>query len=99
MLKVDLRKAFDSVKWDFITATLRALQIPEKFIGWISQCISTPQFSVSVNGQTSGYFKSSRGLRQGDPISPYLFLLAMEVFSKLMSSSFAAGFIKYHPKN
>ncbi|KAG7594499.1 Reverse transcriptase zinc-binding domain [Arabidopsis thaliana x Arabidopsis arenosa] len=98
MLKVDLRKAFDSVNWNFIIATMRALNFPEKFIGWINQCISTPQFSVSVNGHASGYFKSSKGLRQGDPISPYLFVLAMEVFSKLMHSSFAAGFIKHHPK-
>ncbi|KAG7564362.1 Reverse transcriptase domain [Arabidopsis suecica] len=98
MLKVDLRKAFDSVKWEFILAILRALHFPDRFTAWISQCISTPQFSVSVNGQTSGYFKSSRGLRQGDPISPYLFVLAMEVFSRLMRSSFAAGFINHHPK-
>ncbi|KAG7547383.1 F-box domain [Arabidopsis suecica] len=98
MLKVDLRKAFDSVKWEFITAILKAMHFPDRFINWISQCISTPQFSVSVNGVTSGYFQSSRGLRQGDPISPYLFVLAMEVFSKLMSSSFAAGFINHHPQ-
>lgn len=98
MLKVELRKAFDSVKWEFIIATLRALHFPALFITWIEQCITTPQFSVSVNGQTSGYFKSSRGLRQGDPISPYLFVLAMEVFSRLMKSSFAAGFINFHPR-
>ena len=98
MLKVDLRKAFDSVKWNFILAILKAINFPDKFISWISQCITTPQFSVSVNGVTSGYFQSSCGLRQGDPISPYLFVLAMEVFSRLMSSSFAAGFIKHHPK-
>ncbi|KAG7587002.1 Reverse transcriptase domain [Arabidopsis thaliana x Arabidopsis arenosa] len=98
MLKVDLRKAFDSVSWDFIIETMKAMHFPGKFIGWISQCISTPQFSVSVNGLSAGYFKSSRGLRQGDPISPYLFVLAMEVFSRLMSSCFSAGFIKFHPK-
>lgn len=63
MLEVNLRKAFDSVRWDFIFATMRALLIPERFTNWIMQCISSPQFSVSVNGQTSGYFSSSRGLR------------------------------------
>lgn len=98
MLKVDLWKAFDYVKWNFIIAAMKALNFPVRFTNWIFQCISTPQLSVSVNGVTSGYFRSSRGLRQGDPISSYLFVLAMEVFSKLMRSSFAAGFINHHPK-
>jgi len=98
MLKVDLRKAFDSVNWDFILSALRALDIPAKFIGWIKECITTPTFSVCVNGSSSGFFKSSKGLRQGDPISPYLFVLAMEVFSRLLTSRFANGYINYHPK-
>ncbi|KAG7548232.1 Reverse transcriptase domain [Arabidopsis suecica] len=98
MLKVDLRKAFDSISWDFIISALRALSVPEKFINWIHQCISTPTFSVSVNGSLGGFFKSSKGLRQGDPLSPYLFVLAMEVFSSLLKSRFDAGYIHYHPK-
>lgn len=98
MLKVDLRKAFDSVRWDSIISALRALAVPEKFVNWISQCISTPTFSVSVNGSVGGYFKSNKGLRQGDPLSPYLFVLAMEVFSSLLKTRFEAGYIHYHPK-
>lgn len=97
MLKVDLRKAFDSVRWDFVLATLRALHIPERFVGWISECISTASFSISVNGQTGGFFKSTRGLRQGDPLSPYLFVLAMEVFSRLLKSRYDSDYIRYHP--
>lgn len=50
MLKVDLRKAFDSVRWDFVLATLEALEIPPTFINWIASCICTPTFSVSMNG-------------------------------------------------
>ncbi|KAG7588721.1 Reverse transcriptase domain [Arabidopsis suecica] len=98
MLKVDLRKAFDSVRWDFIISALRALSVPERFVNWIYQCISTASFSVSVNGSTGGFFKSTKGLRQGDPLSPYLFVLAMEVFSNLLKSRFDAGYIHYHPK-
>ncbi|KAG7600321.1 Reverse transcriptase zinc-binding domain [Arabidopsis suecica] len=98
MLKVDLRKAFDSVRWDFIIATLKGIGLPEVFINWIVECISTPSFSVSINGVSSGFFKSTKGLRQGDPLSPYLFVLSMEVFSKLLLSRFSSGFIFYHPK-
>ncbi|KAG7582900.1 Reverse transcriptase domain [Arabidopsis suecica] len=57
-----------------------------------------PSFSISINGRSDGFFKSKRGLRQGDPLSPYLFVLAMEVFSKLMNSRFDSGYISYHPK-
>lgn len=98
MLKVDIRKAFDSVNWNFILKALRSLRVPEKFIGWISECLTTPSFSVCTNGKPSGYFQSSKGLRQGDPISPYLFLLAMEVFSSLLKSRFNQGYISFHPK-
>lgn len=56
MLKVDLRKAFDCVRWDFITASLRALAIPKNYIGLISKCLSTASFSVSVNGVSGVFF-------------------------------------------
>lgn len=98
MLKVDLRKAFDSVRWDFILAALRAMGIPTRFANWISECISTPSFTIAFNGTTGGNFISTKGLRQGDPLSPYLFVLAMECFSSLLHSRFEAGYIHYHPR-
>lgn len=98
MLKVDLRKAFDSERWDFIMATLKAIDIPQRFVTWIEQCITTATFTISVNGNSSGFFKSTKGLRQGDPLSPYLFVLSMEVFSRLLHSRFDTGYISYHPR-
>ena len=98
MLKVDLRKAFDTIKWDFIIGILKALSIPTKFIGWVYQCISTASFTISVNGSSSGYFESTNGIRQGDPISPYIFVLAMEAFSRLLMSRYDFGIIGYHPR-
>ena len=97
MLKVDLRKAFDTLRWDFIIGTLKALSIPNKFIRWVHQCISSASFTISVNGSSSGVFESTNGIRQGDPISPYIFVLAMEAFSRLLLSRFESGQIGYHP--
>lgn len=63
VLKLDISKAFDTVKWSFIKDTLRTMNIPEQFIHWIHTCLSTATFSVSVNGEFEGFFRSSRGLR------------------------------------
>lgn len=97
MLKVDLKKSFDSINWSYIVLILRALGFPEAFVNLIFQCISTTRFSVAINGELCGYFKGARGLRQGDPLSPYLFVLAMEVFSQMINKEFASGMIGYHP--
>jgi hypothetical protein len=53
-------------------------------VNWISKCISITRFYVSINGELHGFFTSNGGLRHGDPLSPYLFFLAIEVFSGLM---------------
>ena len=81
MLKVDLRKAYDSVDWRFLKRMLEELAFPPKFVEWIMCCISTVSYSPVVNGSPTTPFFAAKGLRQGDPISPYLFAIGMEYFS------------------
>ncbi|KAL0302141.1 UNVERIFIED_CONTAM: hypothetical protein Scaly_3042000 [Sesamum calycinum] len=76
-LKVDLRKVYDTVEWDFLMATLQLFGFPPKFIGWIEECVTSPSFSLHLNGGIHGFFAGARGLRQGDRC-PYLFVLVIE---------------------
>ncbi|RVW80668.1 Transposon TX1 uncharacterized 149 kDa protein [Vitis vinifera] len=93
MCKLDIEKAFDRVGWKFLLAVLKQMGFGERWIMWIKWCISTVRYSVLINGSPSGFFQSSRGLRQGDPLSPYLFVIAMEVFSCLMRRAISEGFL------
>ncbi|KAJ8425089.1 LOW QUALITY PROTEIN: hypothetical protein Cgig2_034025 [Carnegiea gigantea] len=97
MLKIDLQKAFDSVHWGFLQDLLVGLKFPPIFVSWIMKCVSSVTFSVHINGQDCGSFEGGRGLRQGDPLSPLLFVLTMEYFSRSMQQISQAKNFKYHP--
>lgn len=98
MLKVDIRKAFDTVTWDFVLKVLEAQGFLPLFRTWIRECISTPRFSVAFNGELAGFFRGKKGLRQEDSISPYLFIMVMEVLSKLLERAAENRQFRLHPK-
>ena len=76
--KLDIEKAYDHLNLNFLLGVMEKRGFGGKWLNWIKWCISTVTFSVLVNGTPSGFFRSSRGLRKGDPLSPYLFVLGME---------------------
>ncbi|XP_022014976.1 uncharacterized protein LOC110914495 [Helianthus annuus] len=86
-MKVDIQKAYDTVDWRFLRDVLHGFGFRPRFISWIMECITTTSFSVSVNGNVYGYFKGKRGLRQGDPMSPYLFTMVMEVLTMILNKN------------
>jgi hypothetical protein len=87
LCKLDLEKAYDHVNWDFLIYLLRRCGFSEKWRKWIYFCVSSIRFSILVNGSPCGFFPSSRGIRQGDPLSLMLFVIVMEAFSRLIDKA------------
>ncbi|XP_057803279.1 uncharacterized protein LOC131018582 [Salvia miltiorrhiza] len=88
--KIDIHKAFDTMRWDFIIAALRAMGYHDQFIRWIEVIFESARISILYNGRLSGYFACSRGVRQGDPLSPILFGIAEDVLSYIIRNCVAS---------
>ncbi|GKD27297.1 RNA-directed DNA polymerase, eukaryota, partial [Tanacetum coccineum] len=95
VFKVDFEKAFDSIRWDYLKDILKMFGFRDKWRGWINGCLNSAMGSVLVNGSPTSEFQFHKGLKQGDPLSPFIFILIMESlhlsFSKVTNAGLFSG--------
>nr|XP_023924073.1 uncharacterized protein LOC112035482 [Quercus suber] len=92
-LNLDISKAYDRVEWSFLEGMMIKLGFPQWWIDRIMGCVTTSSFSVRIDGKTYGNFKPTRGLRQGDPLSLYLFFICAEAFTSLLAREEVFGWL------
>jgi len=90
-LKIDISKAYDWVNWSFVQGMMRKMWFDEKWVNWMRTCMTSVKYQVFVNGDGIGLWDPGRGLRQGDPLSPYLFIICVEGLSVLLKKLESRG--------
>ena len=91
VLKIDFEKAYDRVRWDFLEKFMAGKGFPPKWIEWVMSTVKGGKVCINVNGERSEYFKTFRGLRQGDPLSPLLFNMVADALGVLLQSAISKG--------
>ena len=98
LLKMDLSKAYDTLNWDFLKDMMIGLNFPRRFIKIVMSCVTSTQYSLMINGSPMESFKAKRGVRQGNPMSPLLFVIGMEYLSRILKVVRETEGFSFHPR-
>uniref|UniRef100_J3N0S4 CCHC-type domain-containing protein n=1 Tax=Oryza brachyantha TaxID=4533 RepID=J3N0S4_ORYBR len=93
IFKIDFEKAYDKVSWEFLFEVLKRKGFSDNWIGWIKSCVTGGKVCVNINGNRSQFFGTSRGLRQGDPLSPLLFNLVGDALARMFELAKSNGIL------
>ncbi|XP_052489916.1 secreted RxLR effector protein 78-like [Gossypium raimondii] len=93
IFKLDFSKTYDCVQWDFLEEVLLEMGFGERCTWWMMECVTTARATVLVNGSVTNKFRVGKGLRQGDPVSPFLFILVMKVLHLMLDRAEELGLI------
>lgn len=96
-IKLDMSKTYDRVEWRFLEGVMRQMGFDERWICLVMMCVTMVKYLVLINGEPCGHITPTRGIRQGDPISPYLFLLCAEVLSSMVNKANRDGLLSGVP--
>jgi hypothetical protein len=98
MLQLDLQKAYDTVDWSALYHILREIGVPDQFTRWIMLGVTTVSYKFNIHGRQTEFMKAKRGLRQGDPISPLLFVIVMEYLHRKLQTLSQIPDFNFHSK-
>ena len=84
-IKTDISNAYDHVKWSFLETLMEKMGFARKWVCWVMACVSTMSYTILLNGREHGFIRPERGIRQGDPISPFLFIICAEALVSVLN--------------
>lgn len=94
LIKLDIKKAYYKVDWRFLCKCLEAFGFSRQWVNWIFYCISSPKNFILINGSPKYFFESSRGIRQGGPLSLFLFIIMLEALGRALRNAQERGLIE-----
>jgi hypothetical protein len=91
VLKIDYEKAYDRFNWDFLEEMMSSRGVGSKCVSWVMKLVNNGSIAIRLNDRNSGFFKPGKGLRQGNPLSPLLFNLLTDVFTRMLLKAAQGG--------